>query len=142
MCIRDRYKPSLNNYYGSKVDAELIINHTTNGGNNLLVCIPIKASSAKSNSSTMMQPIIQLAPIDESHGPTNVNVPNYTLNNVVPSAPFYNFIGTLPYDDNNGTYNVIIFDSNSSQTNINILPKSLDTLGTIIESTDIPFKNK
>jgi len=135
------YKPSLNNYYGSKVDAELIINHTTNGGNNLLVCIPIRASSAKSNSSTMLQPIIQLAPINESEGSSHVNIPNYSLNNVVPSAPFYSFEGTLPYDDNNGTYNVIIFDSKASGGTITITPVSLETLGTIIDPTDNPFNN-
>ena len=135
------YKPSLNNYYGSKVDAELIINHTTNGGNNLLVCIPIRASSAKSNSSTMLKPIVQLAPINESDGPSHVNIPNYSLNNIVPSAPFYNFVGTLPYDGRNSTYNIIIFDSESPGGTATIAPVSLDTLGTIIDPTDIPFNN-
>lgn len=136
------YKPSLNEYYGSKVDAEIIINHSTNGGNNLLVCVPIKTSSTKSASSTMMESIIRLAPISEDEGQHSVNVPNYTLNNLIPSAPFYNYQGTLPYDEKNGTYDIIIFDSNANSTNINILPVSMETLGTIIEPTNsVPDKS-
>ena len=127
------YKPSLNMYYNSKADAELIINHVVSGGNNLLVCIPIVASDAKSKSSTMLAPIIQLAPINENEGIQTVNVKDYTLNNVIPLGPFYAYSGTLPYDDLNGTYNVIIFDSNAVTTNIST--KSMETLGTIIQAT-------
>lgn len=127
------YKPSLNNYYGTKVDAELIINHSVGGGDNLVVCVPIRGSNAKSKSSTMMEPIIRLAPIDEAEGQHSVNVPNYSLNNVIPAAPFYTYKGSLPYDGQNGTYNILIFDSSSPNANTNILTKSLETLGTIIE---------
>lgn len=134
------YKPSLNNYYGTKADAEIIINHSTNGGNNLLVCVPITASDSKTRSSQMLKPIIQLAPISENDEPANVNISDYTLNNVVPAGAFYNYTGTLPYDDNNGTYDIIIFD-NASESSSTILPVSLETLGTIIEPTGSSYNN-
>ena len=46
----------------------------------------------------------------------------------------YSYVGTLPYDDFNGTYNILIFDSakvyaNMSQTDMN-------TLGSLIGSFD------
>ena len=129
------YKPSLNIYNGSKVDAELIINHTVSGGNNLVVCIPIVASDIATLSSSMMEPIIRLAPIKHSSDTTNVSINNYTLNNVVPSGPFFNYTGTLPYDDQNGTYEIIVFDMTNDSNRINISPTSLETLGTIIEPT-------
>ena len=128
------YKPSLNEYYNSHVDAELIINHVGNGVNNLLVCIPLTTSNAKSNSLTMFSPLIQNAPL-QGEPRASINVTNYNLNNVVPSGPFYSYQGTLPYDDLNGTYNVVVFDSNSPQVNINMSSTSMETLGTIIETT-------
>ena len=135
------YSPSLNNYYGSKTDAELIINHTINGGNNLLVCVPISVSSTNSISSSLFEPIIKLAPINASDDPVNVNVQNYTLNNLIPTGPFFNYTGTLPYDDNNGTYNVVIFDKQHDSNVITIQQSSLDTLRAIIEPLEIQDTN-
>lgn len=122
------YKSSLNEYNGSHVDAEMIIHHTNNSGENLLVCIPINASDATSDSEQLFGEIIHLAPSNNGDT-TNINVPNYTLNNLVPKAAYYVYTGSLPYSPCSGSYDVILFDNNSA---INMNKSDMNTLGSII----------
>jgi len=124
------YKPSLNSYYGSKVDAEMFIHHTNNSGKNLLLSIPITSKESTSSSNTMfsnMFPFIS----SKKDIPVSINITNYTLNHFIPKSGFYSFIGPLPYKPCNGEYNIVMFDSKNS---INISANNLSILGSLITS--------
>ena len=83
------YKPSINEYYGKQVAAELIINHTVEGGNNLIVCVPIIETNDKSASNTLFSQIIpNIPPNTGTNDTVSINVTNYTLNNIVPRGPY------------------------------------------------------
>jgi carbonic anhydrase len=86
--------PSLHLFNGSKAPAEFIIVHNPqSGGPKLSVCIPIVQSSNSSDATNLVTEIIQLV---SSGAPsvgetTTLNISNFTLNNIVPKKPFYNF---------------------------------------------------
>jgi len=90
--------PSIHLFNGSKTAAELIIMHSPqNGGPYFSVCIPIVQSDNSSDASNLVTEIIQLV---SSGAPatgetTTLSISNFTLNNIVPKKPFYNFNSTL-----------------------------------------------
>lgn len=122
------YKSSLNQYNDKYFDGELIIHHVNQKGNNLLVCIPIKSSDSKSDSEIMFGEIIHLCPSNVGDQ-TSINLPNYTLNSLVPKAAYYVYQGTLPYNPCSGSYDIILFDSASA---INMSTSDMNLLGDII----------
>jgi len=123
------YKPSLNSYYGSKVDAELFIHHTSKSGKNLLLSIPIVNSNAVSPSNTLFSNIFPFVS-SRKDTPVSINITNYTLNHLIPKSGFYSFIGPLPYEPCNGEYNIVMFDSKNT---INISAKDMRTLQALID---------
>lgn len=131
------YKPSLNSYYGSKVDAELTIHHISSSGENLLLCIPILSNNSASSSETMFNSIIPFVPSKLNETQT-INISNYTLNHFIPKSGFYSYTGNLPYEPCNGNYNIILFDSRST---INMNTGNLNTLGSIIKPNENKIKN-
>jgi carbonic anhydrase len=130
------YKPSLNSYYGSKIDAELLIHHVSATGQNLLLCIPIVSNNSSSASNTMFNKIIPFVPSKLNENRT-INVSNYTLNYFIPKSGFYSYTGNLPYEPCNGNYNIILFDSRNT---INMNPNNLSTLGSIIKPLNVTMK--
>jgi len=87
--------PSLHVFNGSQAAAEIIIEHTPDlGGNQLNVAIPIISSSESSNASILITEIIEAcgtnAPSEGTS--TNLNLNGFTLESIVPSKPFYNYI--------------------------------------------------
>jgi len=86
--------PSLHLFNGSKAAAELIIMHAPQtGGAKLSVCIPIVQSGNSTDATNLVTEIIDLV---SSGAPsvgetTTLNISNFTLNNIVPKKPFYNF---------------------------------------------------
>lgn len=130
------YKPSLNSYYGSKVDAELFIHHISATGQNLLLCIPIKENSAASASKTTFNNIIPFIPSKSGETQT-ININNYTLNHFIPKSGFYSYKGNLPYKPCNGDYNIILFDSNTS---INMESKDLSTIASVLKTLNTNAK--
>ena len=90
--------PSIHLFNGSQTAAELIIMHSPqNGGPYFSVCIPIVQSNNSSDATNLVTEIIQLV---SSGAPaagetTTLNIANFTLNNIVPKKPFYNFNSTL-----------------------------------------------
>ena len=88
--------PSIHKYDGSTVDAELVVKHSpVNGGNQLSVFIPIIKSTDTSSASILVsQMITDVA----AKAPNNGNkiahvsgVENFSLNTIVPRAPFYSY---------------------------------------------------
>lgn len=102
------YQPSLHTYNTNHATAELVIHHVS-GGNNLLVCIPVKAVAAgASPSATFFSQFLPYAPqkSGESSAP---NVSNWSLDNVIPVGGYYFYQATAPYPPCTGTYNFIVF---------------------------------
>jgi hypothetical protein len=101
--------PSLHLFNETKMNAELIIIHTSQtGGSNLTVCIPIKQSSDSNDASNLLTELIQMVSTNTpSSGETsNLNISNFTLDSIVPKKPFYNYINT-----NSEIGNCIVFGS-------------------------------
>ena len=115
--------PSLHLFNGSQTPAELIIMHSPQtGGAYLSVCIPIVQSSNTTDATNLITEIIQQVSPNSVGETITLNIANFTLNNIVPKQPFYN------YNDNNlGNCVVygIVFAIPLSQT-------TLSTLTTII----------
>lgn len=130
------YKPSLNSYYGSNIDAEMFIHHISATGQNLLLCIPIVSNNSASASNTMFNKIIPFVTSNLNENRT-INVSNYTLNYFIPKSGFYSYTGNLPYEPCNGNYNIILFDSRNT---INMNPNNLSTLGSIIKPLKVNKK--
>ena len=111
------YCPSLHTFNGKRAPAELIIAHNGNGSN-LLVCVPLMESEITSESSKMMEKIVndteKLAP--KVGNRASLNVPNYNLNNIVPKLPYFFYEATLPFPPCNGNYNLVVFHTSTFNT--------------------------
>ena len=122
------FRPSLNTYDGFKADAELIITHS-GGGKNFYVCIPVISSEKESSSAKWFSQIIPYSPSEKGGSGKSVNVSNFSLNSVIPLAPFFIYEG--------GTFDwgcsasdiMIIFNKNKA---INIKNSNYKTLVTLI----------
>ena len=102
------YAPSLNTYDGFHADAELIITHNANG-KSLYVCIPVISSEKAGPSAKWFSKVVPFSPTKKGGSATvQINVNNFTLNDVMPQAAFTVF--------DNGT-----FDWNCAQDNVLIL---------------------
>jgi len=104
-------------------DGEIIIRHKAdNIGNQLAVCIPISRSSitgssagSKFISSILKQVADANLTYSSSENPMNIdlNNNNYSLNNVVPSVPFFFYTGQ---DNNSTNINFIVYSLESAIT--------------------------
>ena len=81
------YAPSLNSYNGYKSDAELIITHS-GGGKTLYICIPVIYNEKVGLSAKWFSQIIPFLVGLEKDDSNTINVSNFTLNDVIPKAPF------------------------------------------------------
>lgn len=111
------YKPSLHTYNGAAADAELLIVHSINPGNQgnqsrdsdgLIVSVPISLSSAASGADSGLDAIVQAANTLNagtvamtSSAAVNQDV---NANNFIPAKAYYVYNGTLPYDSCSGNY--------------------------------------
>jgi carbonic anhydrase len=126
------YSPSLHKFNDSKASAEIQIEHIpVNGGNNLYVCIPIIKSSDTTNASNIVGSIItqtaKKAP--GKNESLRLNLDDFTLQNVIPKAGFYNYTGT---GDNKGEY--IVYGMNNA---IPVNERILTVLSKIIKPYNI-----
>ena len=89
--------PSIHMFNGSATNAEIIVKHTpVAGGNQLAVCIPITESSDSSTATNLIGQILMgVANNAPSRGETtNLNIRDFTLNDIIPKKPFYSYTGT------------------------------------------------
>jgi hypothetical protein len=116
------YKPSLHTYSGSAADAELLIMHSINPGNQgnqardvdgLIVSVPISLSSAASGADSGLDAIVQAANTLNagtvamtSSAAINQDV---NANNFIPAKAYCVYTGTLPYDSCSGNYYYAVF---------------------------------
>lgn len=121
------FKPALHKFNGSKADAELIIFHTSPTGQGLLVSIPILSSD--SVNSTYLNQIIDQIP-NEGEDETNINIPNFNLNNVIPKAPYYFYKNNLIWNSTSRMiYNYVVFNPSQGYVSVSsIMLKKLSKM--------------
>jgi len=107
------YQPSLHTWNGQRAKAELVIEHSAVAGTkNLLVCVPVDISGKREGAlDTIIEQVAKTAP--NQGGITNIVLPSFTLNNIVPRSSFYSYKGTLPYSPCNGVYSYVVFGLNN-----------------------------
>jgi hypothetical protein len=126
-------QPSIHQFNGSTTDAEIIIGHTPlTGGSDLCVCIPISSMGNNNQASNVINEIISLVTTNApNNGETvNLNLPDFTLQDIVPKKPFYNY--------SNQNYDFIVFDILDS---ISISSTTLNSLTTVIEAVPSFYLN-
>ncbi len=124
------YAPSLHTFDGKHADAELILKHN-GGSNNYLVCLPIKVKVGTGDSINFFKQIAPHIPL-EKNSPSNVNVKNWSLNDVMPApkTPFYHYIGQSPYPPCHMKATMIVFDNDHASA---INEKDLNLIKTTIK---------
>jgi hypothetical protein len=110
------FKPSLHAYNGTQAEAELIIEHTSKASSlhGLLVCIPLASTGGSlSDAANLVEQIILKAPNIKNQSESG-GIQNFTLNRIIPTAPYYTYTGPLPYDGclPNSIYQYVVFHPN------------------------------
>jgi carbonic anhydrase len=88
--------PSLHLFEGKKAIAELLIEHNPEkGGKPLYVCIPITNSGDSTTATNLLYNIIKISSTraPKEGDSTVINDANFTLQNIVPSKPFFSYTG-------------------------------------------------
>lgn len=124
--------PSIHLFNGATAAAEILINHTpVQGGSQLNVAIPITSSSESSTASTLITQVIQSV---SSNAPaanetTNLSISGFTLQDIVPSKPFYSYTSASDNTD------FIVFDITNA---IPLSSSTITTLQQIIKPFPLP----
>jgi len=124
--------PSIHLFNGATTNAEIIVKHTPEaGGNQLSVCVPIKESSDSSTATNLISQIITGV---SSNAPakgetTNLNISNFTLNDIIPKKPFYS------YTESKNATDWIVYDILYA---IPLNSNTLNSLTQIIKAFPIP----
>lgn len=136
------YQPSLHSFNGDQADAELIIQHSTDIGGNVLVCRPIRESDDLGASNDFFAKFIPHVPLSIADGPASINVMNWSLNDIIPQgAAYYYYLGPFPYPpctSNAGGNSIVVFDSNSAGNMTTTDMERLRSLITASEPLAIP----
>jgi len=112
--------PSIHYFNGTTMPGEIIITHNpVTTGNILEVCIPFTSSTESSPASELItQVITKVATNAPSQGEsTNLNIPNFTLQSIVPRKPYFYY--------NGGNQDWIVFGA------LNAIPLSSSTISTL-----------
>lgn len=123
------YHSSLHTYGGVNCDAEIIITHTNVTQNtSLIVSVPIVATgTSESVMDTLINQVSERA--NSVGGTTIIGIPSFSLSNLVPTAPFYNYVGTSPVFPCTNTVDYVVFDKENA---INIMSDTLVKLKSIV----------
>ena len=125
------YQPSVHLFNGKQMPGEVIIQHSNPMGDSVLVCIPLVVRDGKGDSNSFFSQLIPHVS-NEKNEKQNVNVSKWSLNYIVPVAPFYFYVGNYPFKPCSGKVNVIIFDSKNAATigssDMNILKKIISPI--------------
>lgn len=128
------YHPSLHSFNGNKLDAEMVIVHTSNTGDpSLLVCIPVRKSNSSSASAKFFTNVVaSMSSNAPSEGDsTTIKMNNYNLNLIVPKKPFYSYTGNEPYQPCSEKVNYIVYDGSDGY--LDIQEKVYDNLMKIVK---------
>lgn len=130
------YTPSLHTYNGSNAEAELIIIHTNDYNEKLLVCIPIVTGDQIDSLEFIIETASKFA---KKNGENTFMSKSMNLNNFIPLKKMYVYKGNLPFSPCNGDNNIIVF--NKKDGYLSISKKSLDLLNGIIMKNVTESKN-
>lgn len=126
--------PSVHLFNNSNLDGEILIEHEcVTGGPKLIVCVPIKTSGESTSATELLTTIINnVASNAPSSGETtNINISDFTLNDIVPKKPFYSYTGN---DMSDSHANFIVFGAIES---IPLSSTTVSSLGSIITASTI-----
>jgi carbonic anhydrase len=136
------YAPSIQLYNGKKVDAELIITHTSDTGSKTLnVCIPFVQSNDSNSASLLMKNVIDgiTSGAPANGNKTSITISEFTLQDVIPRKPFYNYTTT-------GNVEYITFDTlyaiPINSTSLNNLKKIIRANSTIVPTAKLFYNEK
>lgn len=96
------------------VSAELVINHTSDGGEVLNVCIPVEGGGTDT---TILGNLINdtLVLPQDSVDPTRIDIKEFTLSTLIPQDSFYSYLGKNIFQScNNDTVNFIVFHKDAA----------------------------
>ena len=118
------YSPSLHSYNNTLADAEIVITHTSQDtGSPLLVCIPITAGNDTNETVSTILADIVAKPLHSGDPSMAISLPNYNLNDIVPSKPFFYYISQTK------NTNVIVYSIGDS---IKVNSDTLEALKTLV----------
>jgi hypothetical protein len=126
--------PSVHLFNNSNLDGEILIEHEcVTGGPKLIVCVPIKVSGETSPATTLLTTIINnvAANAPSSGETTNINISDFTLNDIVPKKPFFSYTGN---DMSDSDANFIVFGAIES---IPLSSTTISSLSSIISASTI-----
>lgn len=121
------YTPSLHTYNGSNAEAELIIIHTNDYNEKLLVCIPIVTGTKIDSLDFIIETAYTFA---KTNGESTYMSKSINLNNFIPLKKMYVYKGKLPFSPCNGDNNIIVFNKNDGY--LPVSTRSFDLLNKII----------
>jgi len=123
--------PSLHIFDGKKSSGEILVEHTPEkGGNTLIVCIPIIQSGDLTTSSNLITQVINetLTKAPRNGESANLIIQNFTLQNIIPQKPFFNY--------NYGKNDYIVFGINYG---IGVKEITINNLKKIIKQFPLPL---
>jgi len=88
------YQPSLHTYDGNKAAAEMLIYHTNNNGETLIICIPIEVGTGGKQSSEITNQILQNLPKSETESTRPSEITNFNLGDLIPKSGFYTYVAS------------------------------------------------
>lgn len=119
------YQPSLHQYDGTYAKAEMLAYHTSqNGGDNLIICIPIEVGNGGKHSSNIMNEILQNLPTSEGTSKSITSVNNFNLGDLIPKTGFFTY-NAKHLITKNGTYTYVVYHKRDA---INVARDSLTNL--------------
>lgn len=128
--------PSLHTFKGKNTDAELVVVHSgEQGQNDLVVCVPIVAKDAASKTAMDLEIIIDNI---ESQGSNvgdsvHINTLNLNLNDFIPSKPYFFYVGTFQFNNCSKKNDIIVFDY-LKDAYITFTKSTFDSLKNVISS--------
>jgi carbonic anhydrase len=119
------YQPSLHKYDGTHAKAEMLVYHTSqNGGDNLIISIPLEVGNSGKHSSEIMNEILQNLPTSEGTSKSITSVNNFNLGDLIPKTGFFTY-NAKHLITKNGTYTYVVYHKRDA---INVARDSLTYL--------------
>ena len=138
------YMPSAHTYMGKRALSEIVIIHTpVNGGNNLIVCVPVRSdeTAVTSKGSVLIDGIIKGTAVNAPKSGETATlklIKSFSLNIIVPSKPFFSYTGMDTFYNCAQTVDYIVFTPVTSD--ISLLPQTAASLHKIIVPSNIVAK--
>ena len=134
--------PSIHTYNGSPADAEIIIKHVpVSGGNDLIICVPIRNTNANTKASQLLSSLINSSArvIPSAGGSAILNINNFNLTTFMDKKPFYSYTGSSLFGNCSNMSDYIVFSIKDFYCDI--LNDDLVTLKRLIKPAGLTSKS-